>query len=485
MSDPQVTLRIKADGADASAKLGQVTTGLRALGAAGQTSDVGLNVTRQGVQGVSTALNEAKGHIYGFLAAHIGLQNATKTLSSASDYGRLVAGLNLVEGSAKAGAAALQEIQGIAKRQGADLDAIGETYQRIARSVKLFGGDSADAAKMTETVSAALRLNNASAAEASAVMRQFSQAMGKGKVNGDEFMSLMENAPTLMDAVAKSLGKTKAELYAMSEAGTLTSDVFGGAVLGSFATMTAQAAKLPKTFDQSSVAMKNAFMTAAGESRQVGAALSAVNGAMGLLAENAQAVLGVAVVVGAGAASYGILRLAAAGQAAVSSLVANRAATLASLQAEVVRTEVLVAQTAAQAANTGVTTAHTAALAAQAAAQNALAVATSRGAVVMAALGGPIGVVTGLLALGAAAWSFYADSAADGAAKASKESKPSFDELIQGVDVQIEMLKKRNALAAKGIKFEDLRSILNQHLTLGHKTGLLDYWPKANADLEW
>lgn len=32
---------------------------------------------------------------------------------------------------------------------------------------------------MTETVSAALRINNASAAEAASALRQFSQAMGK------------------------------------------------------------------------------------------------------------------------------------------------------------------------------------------------------------------------------------------------------------------------------------------------------------------
>ena len=127
----------------------------------------------------------------------------------------------------------MAEITEIAQRQGASLGDVGNAYVRVGASVKLLGGGARETAKIVETVGAALRLNNASTTEAASVMRQFGQAMAKGKVNGDEFSSLMENAPTLMDAVAASLGKTKGELYAMAQAGELTSGVFGQGVLGS------------------------------------------------------------------------------------------------------------------------------------------------------------------------------------------------------------------------------------------------------------
>ena len=57
------------------------------------------------------------------------------------------------------------------------------------------------------------------------VMLQLSQALGSGKLQGDEFRSVMEQLPTIGQAVAKVMGTTVAGLKELSSDGKITSDV--------------------------------------------------------------------------------------------------------------------------------------------------------------------------------------------------------------------------------------------------------------------
>lgn len=74
-------------------------------------------------------------------------------------------------------------------------------------------------------------VNNAAAAmnlttgQTDNVMLQLSQALGSGKLQGDEFRSVMEQLPTIGQAVADVLGTNVAGLKEMSSEGKITSDV--------------------------------------------------------------------------------------------------------------------------------------------------------------------------------------------------------------------------------------------------------------------
>ncbi len=220
-----------------------------------------------------------------------GLIAIQKGVAAASDYAGLASRMKLLTGSAEQAAVAMQSVQDIAMRQGASLQAVGDSYAKIGQAMLAMGGTSVDTARMVETVAGALRLGNASTQEAASAMRQFGQAMAKGKVNGDEFVSLMENAPYLMDAVAASLGKTKGDLFAMAEAGQLTAQLFGDAVLGSFDAVTGKADTLAPTIGQAMERMTSAFTVAAAESSNIGMVTSAAFTAMGFAAEHAGAIM--------------------------------------------------------------------------------------------------------------------------------------------------------------------------------------------------
>lgn len=63
---------------------------------------------------------------------------------------------------------------------------------------------------------------NLTAADTAGVMLQLSQALGSGRLQGDEFRSIMERLPAIGQAVAKSMGKPIEELKELSSQGKLT-----------------------------------------------------------------------------------------------------------------------------------------------------------------------------------------------------------------------------------------------------------------------
>jgi len=71
----------------------------------------------------------------------------------------------------------------------------------------------------------AAKLAGASTIEASNAFRQLAQALGSGRLQGDEFRSISEQIPTLLAPISEELGVTVGELKKFASEGKLTSDV--------------------------------------------------------------------------------------------------------------------------------------------------------------------------------------------------------------------------------------------------------------------
>ena len=69
------------------------------------------------------------------------------------------------------------------------------------------------------------KLSGVSAAGASAAFTQLAQALGSGRLQGDEFRSIAEQVPGLLQAVAEETGKSVGELKEFASQGKLTSDI--------------------------------------------------------------------------------------------------------------------------------------------------------------------------------------------------------------------------------------------------------------------
>lgn len=120
-------------------------------------------------------------------------------------------------------------------------------YTRLAEPVKKLGGGLNEVTAIVDAFSTALRVGGATTSEAAAATLQFSQALNKGKLDGDEFKTLAETAPRVMRAFADGMGVASGELKTMASQGKLTSDVIGNALIKELGNLKAEAAGLKNT----------------------------------------------------------------------------------------------------------------------------------------------------------------------------------------------------------------------------------------------
>ena len=111
--------------------------------------------------------------------------------------------------------------------------------------------------KFSELLSKNFKVSGASTEEQSAAMYQLTQAMGAGKLQGDEFRSIMENAPLLAQAIAKEMNLPIGKLKEMSSEGKITSDIIKSALFNSADDINKKYAEMPVTFGESVTRIKN------------------------------------------------------------------------------------------------------------------------------------------------------------------------------------------------------------------------------------
>lgn len=107
-------------------------------------------------------------------------------------------------------------------------NAVGDLFGRL----RPMGTSLDDIKTVFNGVNVAAKQMNLSTADTEGVMLQLSQALGSGKLQGDEFRSIMERLPKIGQAVAKSLGVTVGQLKDLSSQGKLTTDVIIKALKG-------------------------------------------------------------------------------------------------------------------------------------------------------------------------------------------------------------------------------------------------------------
>lgn len=113
-----------------------------------------------------------------------------------------------------------------------------------------------------EQMNKQFKIGGASVQEQTSAMYQLTQAMAAGKLQGDEFRAIMENAPLLAQAIADFTGKSKGELKEMSAEGTITADIIKSAMFAAMDQTNAQFETLPMTFAQSMTVIKNNLVMA-------------------------------------------------------------------------------------------------------------------------------------------------------------------------------------------------------------------------------
>lgn len=147
-----------------------------------------------------------------------------------------------------------ERLHQMANKNLTDLKSTIGLYTNSARALGNMGKSQEEVLKFTNAVSLAMGVGGKSAQEQASALLQLGQAMQSGVLQGDEFRSLAENAPIMLDLIAEKLGKTRGEVRKMAGEGKITAQVVYDSLSGA-------TDKLQAMFDKMPVTMSKAFFT--------------------------------------------------------------------------------------------------------------------------------------------------------------------------------------------------------------------------------
>ena len=206
-----------------------------------------------------SSLGSAGDAMGGLAAAYGGYVGISQITDAADEMMNLDGRLRTVTKDEQERLAVETELYQMGQRTRQEMSSLGKLYFGVARASEELGFSQQDNLQVTETVSKALVVGGASAAEASSTILQLSQALGSGRLQGDELRSLDENASALMKHVAEYFGTNVAGLKQMGAEGQLTSEELMKAIMSSSAAIDKEFKNMPVTFGQSMTMMSNSW----------------------------------------------------------------------------------------------------------------------------------------------------------------------------------------------------------------------------------
>lgn len=192
-----------------------------------------------------------------------------------------------------------------------------QAFTRFDMALKNLGKSQEDSLRLTETVNKMLVVSGATANEAGSALLQLSQAFNKGKLDGEEFRSVMELMPNAADAIAKSLGVTRGELLKLAPQGKITAQVMLDAFNDAAKGIDEKFGKTVPTLSQAMTVLKNNATQTFGEINKQLGITAGISQVIIFLGENMKALAVAAAIAGAALlVAFGPTLVAAIGSAA-------------------------------------------------------------------------------------------------------------------------------------------------------------------------
>ena len=207
-----------------------------------------------------------------------------------------------------------RQLLDVANNTRASLESTANLYVSTSRALKDYGYTQQEILTFTEATNNAMAIGGVQAQQQAAALMQLSQALGSGVLQGDEFKSIAEAAPILLDTIAEYMGKSRAEIKKLGSEGQLTADVIFKAISGASEKFGEQAAKMPMTMGQALTVFSNNWQSMVSKLLNDSGAMSGIAAVIKLIADNLNLVVpivaGFAVAVAAAVAPTLALNLA-------------------------------------------------------------------------------------------------------------------------------------------------------------------------------
>lgn len=237
---------------------------------------------QQGMDGAKFAVNA----LVAAMAA-VGVGVSIKGLAEAADsYANLSARISIATKDGGNFGQAMAGVHQVALMTNTSLDSTGMLFTKVNDIGKQMGLTQQDSLDLVKTINMAIQTGGGSAASSEAAIVQLTQALQSGVLRGDEFNSIMEQAPGISSALAKSLGVTTGELRKMAGEGQLSSTTVIKALREQSASIQADYDQFPLTIGKALQKIQTQWQILIGTMDQANGASTTVAQWLAMLAEH-------------------------------------------------------------------------------------------------------------------------------------------------------------------------------------------------------
>jgi len=241
--------------------------------AMGDEAEKAGNKVQKSFENAFKSSQKASGGFKGFGAAVVvanqALQLTQTAVSKAGEIAEIADSYNLVASRigamSRSGEDAAENQQMIfqasQRARGSYMD-MADFVTKVGTAAREAFGSTGEVTRFAELITKAAAAGGYSGASFSGAMTQLTQALASGVLRGDEFNSIMENAPPIAELIAKKFGVTTGELRDLAGQGKITAAVVKDAILGAADDIEAGFKKVPVTFGQAMQMGKDRAMNA-------------------------------------------------------------------------------------------------------------------------------------------------------------------------------------------------------------------------------
>ncbi|ENU16287.1 tape measure protein [Acinetobacter lwoffii] len=249
---------------------------------AAQKANSGVSTLSKGMDGAKFAVTALVGAL-----ATIGVGLGLRELAQAADsYTNLSARINIATSDGGNFQQAMAGVHQVALMTNSSLDATAGLFTKVNDVGKQMGMTQQQSLDLVKTINMAIQTGGGSAQASEAAIVQLTQALQSGVLRGDEFNSIMEQAPGISKALAQSLGVTTGELRKMAENGELSAEKVIKALQNQSAAIEADYARFPTTIGNALARIATQWQILIGEMDQANGSSAAVANALLIIADN-------------------------------------------------------------------------------------------------------------------------------------------------------------------------------------------------------
>lgn len=271
MADSNINVKISADSSQATAAINKVANTLSSelpKGVQEASNKVAKEAAsiRAEIKSIVAQMNKGlqfAGAVTGIgLAANAVKDVAVAAAQTADQLTSIRSRINLINDGSQTTAEIMEKIYSAATRSRGSYIDMADSVAKLNMLAKDAFSSNDEAIYFVEQLNKQFKISGAGIQEASAAMYQLTQAMASGKLQGDEFRSIMENAPLLAQSIAKEMGMSVGQLKEMSSQGLITADIIKSALFNAAEETNARFGEIPMTFAEVGQSVQNQLIQA-------------------------------------------------------------------------------------------------------------------------------------------------------------------------------------------------------------------------------